>query len=211
MHNSDKDLNVDIGFVGEILGDTGSLYLNADYSITDNWIVSSAYNRFNNSAGDFFELGGGYYKRDGIYYGQLLGSIGYGRGSHSWVQSSSSFIGPSIKTTEFVEASGTRFTLTPAIGLDFKYLSLAVSNRFSQLNYFDITDTSDGVPIASTDPNSLENYPNQFLIEPAITFRVKYKVIGLQYQFIFPINLTNSEIPNSNLAITAGLSIIIDK
>lgn len=199
MHNSKGDITISGGSGGEILG-AEYLYLHSDYSIAANWLISGSYSHVLNSGVNFLELGGGYYTHNGTFYTQFLGSIGYGHGDHTWDES-----------TQYLEASGFRYTLTPAVGLDFEYGSIAISNRFSYLNYFDITETSDGEPIAMTDPYSLENYPRQFYIEPAITMQLKYDPMGYQIQIILPQNVTNSNIVGPNFIISAGVNILLDK
>jgi hypothetical protein len=138
-------------------------------------------------SGSLAELGLGYYRKLGSnvsWENYLL--LGGGTVENHF---------PSTKaaapaTTGNLEAKFTRFGVQPSLSVHSRIVDSAVSLRLSGVNY---SDVSGGLIYQGQDQVAyLNSLGTQFMIEPALTFRLGFNPIKLQLQLGWSKNVTTS-------------------
>lgn len=93
-------------------------------------------------------------------------------------------------TTGKISADMTRFSVQPSLSFHRRRFSISGSARISSLQYRNVEGSLvfDGL----NQVNYLNDNKSNFLLEPAVTFRVGGEKIRLQVQLVRSINLSNS-------------------
>lgn len=152
-------------------------------------------------SGGFIELGGGYYKNLSEYFlfdTYLLAGIGNIRNDIPFSSSSGRNKGGQLS------ANYARYGLQPSISFVTDYFSISGSSRFVNLSHYNISGKlyHDGVEQV----NYLRQHNSNFLIEPAVTVRLGWKLFKIQVQYLRSINVSNPHFPQDDEIWTIGLN-----
>ncbi len=167
--------------------------------------IPKDYDNGNGGSGNFGEIGLGYYaplENNMIFetYGLLgMGSVeNHLPGS---LEENSTLSGD-------IRADVIRVGIQPNIGYKFDMFSVALSSRFSMLNYSGIE--GDLVFDRENQVDYLNANSSNFLIEPAITMRAGLEKIKLQLQVGYSLNASNPDFRQDKGFITFGLNFNFD-
>jgi hypothetical protein len=163
-------------------------YLNADGGTED-------YNS-NYGFGDYWDGAIGYYKP--IYENYIFETyIGYGVGKqhHEYDEY--------YKSLNTSDLTFSKIFIQPNFGMTTKYFEAAISFRFCRLSFNEIKS----VPFNTDDYdlNLIKSNKNSFLFEPAMTLRIGYKSVKIQFQYANTINLTKNDLKFDYNSFTLGL------
>ncbi len=182
------------------------------YALTDNiGIIANGYYGDSGegaeySKGYFFEAGAGYYKPlDNLFVFETYGGFGFGNVENGYP------IYPYTENQQVSKIDFVKFFAQPSLGLTTRYFDIAISTRFSGLKY---TYLSYPYMVQSEDLDDLEYITKNYfsiLFEPAVTVRLGYKNVKLQYQFGMSFNLTNPDFPQENMMMSLGICLILGK
>jgi hypothetical protein len=166
----------------------GHHYQNSDFYYFDN---DEGYFR-----GDFGEFGIGYFSAfEGDYVFEAYGGMGWG-GVYNET-------GNDLVTLKS-KVNYNRYFIQPAVGWAGKHINLAISFRYSLLDYTKFTAENYQTPIDINDLVNLNHNPS-FLFEPALTFRAGGENIKFQSQFGYSVNIGNPDAIDDPLNISLGL------
>ncbi len=149
----------------------------------------------NGGTGNLLEIGGGYYQalNEQFTWGATA-AYGFGSMENHY---------PAIAADEKINASFSRWSVQPYIGLRNKYYEIAGSIRLCGVSYSGI---SGKLTLNNTDQVAyLSSNSSQIFIEPALTLRAGYKFIFLQLQDIGSYNLGNLDFPYRDNVFTGGI------
>lgn len=148
---------------------------------------------------NFFELGAGYYRHlDSVHRGKRSGWIfdiygGYGLGNIN-VQNTTATPYPSMDMS--------RAFIQPGIGIRTRVIEFALNWRFCNVHYSNFTS-----PANSKTPLEGRDY---LFSEPALTFRVGYKPVKLEMQYVNSSPLSNVTWSRSGSTFNIGINVIIN-
>lgn len=155
----------------------------------------------NGGSGNFFELGGGYFKPVGEkFVFETYGIVGFG----SMENHLPSTVTASPQTKGDISAKILRFGIQPNFGYKSKSFSAAISSRIVSLNYNSVEGDLifDGV----NQINYLEENKSNFLIEPALTIKFGLEKVKLQFQYGLSMNVSKSNFTQDKTYATLGLN-----
>lgn len=140
---------------------------------------------FNGALGQYYD-----FKKYGLF--EIYAGYGYGQQVHAysaikeeWVNT---FFGPLLSQT--VTPIGTadfttsRLYIQPSYGYSFNGIDIAISTRYSYLNYAVTNKVEKGFS-EYEEVRTIQNNKNYMLFEPAITFRGGWQYAKMQLQFAF--------------------------
>lgn len=155
----------------------------------------------NGGSGQFFELGAGYFEKiNEIWVFETYGILGFG----SFENHLPSTTPENPQTKGDISANIFRIGVQPNFGYKSKHFSAAVSSRFVNLSYSNVT--GDLIFDGENQIGYLKDNSSHFLIEPALTLRGGFEKVKLQVQFGYSWNLTNSDFRQDNSLMTIGLN-----
>lgn len=155
-------------------------------SITDDW-----------AKGNYIDGAFGYYqtvRTHGVF--EVYGGFGGSSQFHYYGDGSTSELG------------FTRAFIQPSIGLRSKYVEIAFTSGFSNVNFHRVEMDSLTPAFDSFSINGLMENNNFILFEPALTLRLGWKHFKVQGQVNTSQNLSNATAPFENLKFSAGVSIL---
>ena len=109
-----------------------------------------------------------------------------------------------------IEAKGLKLFIQPNVGFATRFFDVALSSRFTALQYGTATTIYSKQYLIDQDLDQLADNTHMFL-EPAITLRGGYKFIKLQVQFGVALKLSSANIPYNSTLGNLGLVIDIAK
>lgn len=109
-----------------------------------------------------------------------------------------------------IEANGLKLFIQPNVGFATKYFDVALSSRFTALQYGTATTIYSKQYLIDQDLDQLADHTHMFL-EPAITLRGGYKFLKIQAQFGVALKLSSANIPYNSTLGNLGLVIDIGK
>lgn len=159
----------------------------------------------NGGSGKFGEIGLGYYtKLENNIIFETYGLIGIGSVENHLpgsLEENSTLSGD-------IRADLIRVSIQPNIGYKFDMFSIALSSRFSMLNYTSVD--GDLVFDGENQVDYLNANSSNFLIEPALTLRGGLEKIKLQLQVGYSLNASNTDFKQDKGFITFGLNFNFD-
>jgi hypothetical protein len=187
---------------------TGGFLYHEQYNYSDE--VTSLADATDFGTGTLFEVGGGYYQALGkVGSFTLLGGFGNGRQLHGYDTYTTSF--ENDWETESIHETGgamlryNRLYIQPSIGLTTKIVDLAFSTRISKTSYYDVQYDLTGQGDEYAALGSLPGL-SCWWFEPALTFRLGYAPLKLQFQIYMcePLSDSNPSAPAlcANLGLT---------
>ncbi len=189
-------------------GNTSQIEFQGAYGLTNSiaiqanggWFIPEELDNGNGGSGRFGEGGIGYYKvfNENLVF-ETYGLIGAGRVENHLPSTVEQYPG----TTGKISANILRYGIQPVFGYKSEYFSVAISSRFSVLNYSNIRGNltfEDEDQIAYLQSNS-----SNFLIEPALTLRGGIDWLKFQFQVGPSFNLSNNSFRQSTSFATIGL------
>jgi hypothetical protein len=190
-------------------GNSNQLEFQGAYGVTNGFAVKANGGFFvpdNNSNGDggsgnFFEVGGGYFKPlANNFVFETYGIAGFGNMENHFP----STVEDNPQTTGDISANIIRYGIQPNFGFKSKYFSAAISSRFVNLNYTNIK--GDLIYNDQDQVNYLNANSSNFLIEPALTVKAGIEKVKLQIQLGRSFNLSNSNFKQDFGFLTVGLN-----
>lgn len=182
---------------GEISSSTD---VQAAYAISDHFgamtdFMSSSGNMYNddNSAKTRYIDGAlGYFKPfDKFMVFEVFGGIGTGNQEHNYYYTSWS-TGQTTSDGK-AEIKFTKLFVQPSLGATFKAFDVALSTSLIRLNYnIKMNTLSESSPY-NEELKYIEENKNPFLLEPAFTIRGGWKSVKVQFQYVYSLNLTSTE------------------
>jgi hypothetical protein len=190
---------------------TGGFLYHEQYNYSDE--VTSLADATDFTTGTLFEVGAGYYQPLGsIGSFALLGGFGNGRQVHGYDTYTTLY--RDYWETESIHETGNamlrynRLYIQPSIGLTTKIVDLAFSTRISNTSYYDVYSDLIGQGDEYAALNSLPGL-SCWWFEPALTFRLGYAPIKLQFQIYLcePLSDSNPSAPalGANLGLTFSI------
>ncbi len=157
-------------------------------------------------SGQFIEGGIGYFTP--VYESfvfETYAIVGGGRMENHFPSS----MGDQPGTNGNISASLMRYGIQPSFGFHTKYFSMALSTRLAMLTYSNI----DGNLIYGNENQQayLRDNDDNFLFEPALTFRGGSERVKLQLQFIRSYNFSNPRFKQDFSVVTLGLNVNFPK
>ncbi|MCK5853333.1 hypothetical protein KAH27_09930 [bacterium] len=184
------------------------------YALTDNiGILANGYYAYSDvgeeySKGYIFEAGAGYFKSlNHLFVFETYGGFGFGNVENRY--RISYYNNQAISNLDII-----KYFVQPSIGLTTRYFDMAISTKFSGLNYlnFSYPNHENSMPEEDLkDLDYIERNSFSLLFEPAATIRLGYKNVKLQYQIGMSFNITNPDFPQNELMMSLGLCWIIGK
>lgn len=156
----------------------------------------------NGGSGRFLELGGG-------YYAPLLNNfvletyVIAGFGSFENHLPSTRVDYP--MTMGDISANIMRIGLQPNLGYKTKYYEIALSGRFVNLSYRNIS--GDLIFDGRSQTDYLKENESSFLIEPALTFRFGLEKLKVQIQYGYSFNASNPDFKQDHSFLTMGANV----
>lgn len=142
--------------------------------------------------GTFFEIGTGYYKPLGQrFVFETYGGIGLGSINNEYSQGDS-------------KVKFTRLFIQPNIGYKVRGFEVALSSRFSGLNYHSVI-SNNLEPYDQYDLEYIKNNKFSFLFEPALTIRGGGEKFKIQLQLVLSENLNNRNLMQETGNFNIGL------
>lgn len=190
-----------------LVGDGSRFEGQAAYAFTDQFAAAANFSRFvpaevngDGGSGYIFEFGPGYYAGIGenlIF--EAYAQIGIGKLNNHFVS-----LLDSIPSEGEITANAFKIGIQPSIAYKQDKISIALSSRFSSLNY---TNIGGELIYRGVDQQELlTQSKNNFLIEPAVTFWFGFENVKLQAQYALSFNLTNVDLPRDNQMISIGIN-----
>ncbi|MEO6690801.1 MAG: hypothetical protein ABIO44_00535 [Saprospiraceae bacterium] len=152
-------------------------------------------------SGKLFELGLGYYRPVGnSFLFETYALFGIGTMENHFPSTHMS----NPNTSATLSSNLFRSSLQPVLGFKKKYYSVAVSSRFSSLNYANykgslIYDNED-------QEKYLKAHRFNFLVEPALTIRLGAKNLKFQIQVMKSLNLSDNKFKQDDGLISFGVN-----
>ena len=109
-----------------------------------------------------------------------------------------------------IEANGLKLFIQPNVGFASRYFDVALSSRFTALQYGTATTIYSKQYLIDQDLDQLADHMHMFM-EPAITLRGGYKFMKIQAQFGLSLKLSSANIPYNSTLGNLGLVIDIAK
>jgi len=191
-----------------VTGDGTKYEAQAAYAFTDRYAAAINFSRFvpvevndaDRGSGYMFELGPGYYTSVGEdFIFEAYGMLGIGAFEN---QFSNPFDTLTLGGT--ISANALRLGVQPSFGYKRDNFSVALSSRIANLTYTEIDGNLivDGVDQITY----LKDNRNNFFIEPALTFRIGFEQVQLQFQYATSFNLNNPDLPRDRNMISLGIN-----
>lgn len=180
----------------------------AAYAISDQFSAAVGYTTFqpmevndgDNGSGSLFEVAPGYYTRvgDNLIF-EAYAQFGFGKFENHFLNQLDT-----LQADRTIMANAFRLGLQPSIAFKKDNFAVALSSRFSSLNYSKIE--GDLVFGGVDQIEFLTENKNNFIIEPALTFWFGLEKIKLQAQYAFSFNVSNSEFPRDKQLLSLGIN-----
>ena len=187
---------------------SGGIELNAAYSVGNNTAIAISGGVYRPSNVENGDGGSGYYMEPSFGYFKPLENnlvfetyllAGFGNVENHFP----STIGNNPGTTGKISANIMTYGLQPQIGYKTKYIMVALSSRFVAVNYSDISGSL--VFENQNQVGYLNRNANNFMIEPALTFRGGLEHLKFQVQFGNSFNVTNSDFKQGKDYFSVGI------
>lgn len=201
----------DINLTG--VSDGNRYEVQAAYAFTDQFAGAVNYSRFvpveindgDGGSGYIFEVAPGYYKSvgDNLIF-EAYAQLGIGKFENTF---SNPF--DTLSSGGQIQASAFKLGLQPSIAYKQDKIAIALSSRFSSLNYANIEGqlTYNGVDQVEF----LEDNKSNFLIEPALTFWFGFEKVKLQAQYALSFNVSNADFPRDKQLLSIGINANLNK
>ncbi len=181
----------------------------AAYGVTKNFAISGNGGLFipadlsngNGGSGKFLELGAGYFNSisDHLIF-ETYAIAGFG----SMENHLPSTVAANPQTKGDISAKILRYGIQPNFGYKSNNFSVAISSRIVNLTYSSIS--GDLIFEGTKQAEYIKNNQSNFLIEPALTIKGGLEKIKLQLQYIYSVNLSNSDFLQDKANLTLGLN-----
>ena len=130
------------------------------------------------------------FKEYGIF--EIYGGYNYGVQQHSYssIQDSytsfwyGTFLSQTVTPIGTADFNSSAFYILPSYGYSFNGVDIAISTRYSYLNYSVVNKVDKGTK-QYEEVKSIKTNPNYLLFEPALTFRGGWQYAKMQLQFAF--------------------------
>ena len=177
------------------------IQLDGAFSISDHVMLSASGsfvrpkedNMGNGGTGNLIELGGGYFQPVNERFVMGINSLlGFGDMENHYPSANGS-----------VESNLFRWSVFPYVGYRSKIIEAILSTRLVGVHYSSVKGqlTLNNIEQAAY----LSSHANQMYVEPALTFRIGYKNVFFQLQDVISINLSDSDFPDDNNTLLAGI------
>ncbi len=162
-------------------------------------------NTFGRERANLFELGVGYYgnidtprtgRQSGWIY-DIYGGYGFG-----WIHVNNNPAHPSGTPTFYPSMNVSRAFLQPGIGIRTRVIEFAFNWRFCNVHYSELDVP--GIPTKT--PLEGRDY---LFSEPAVTFRLGYKAVKFEMQFVNSTPISRVDWNRSGASLNVGMHVII--
>lgn len=192
-----------------IAGRSNTVEVQGAYALTDQFSAAVNYTRFipidinpgDGGSGYSFELGPGFYKDVGEdFLFETYAFLGFGRFDNFFIDLDN----VAMMTTNTISANAIKLGIQPSIAYKRDKYTLALSSRFTSLNYANIE--GDLIFNGQDQIEYLSEANNNFLIEPALTFWIGFEKVKFQAQYGLSFNTTNQNFPMDNQWLSFGIN-----
>ncbi len=176
------------------------------FAVMANYMSASGGNLSSNDwgKGKYYEAAFGYYnsyKKNKVF--EVFAGMGIGNQQHKYEESSYSFMGGGTSYYDIgsSDLSFRKLFIQPSIGYSNRIVDIAYSSGLSWLSFYDVKNniTSNKAPYLDVD--AIAKKRNSYMFENALTLRLGWNYVKVQFQF-----QTSHQLSKPELAFEGGMA-----